>query len=45
MSNTEIAKQALNNILDYIGELSEYKNNAQLITYIEWAIRRGHQND
>ena len=37
MSDTEEAKMALDNILEYIGA-EEYKGNAQLIAYIEWAI-------
>ncbi len=36
----DIAKKALKNILDYIGGLIEYKDNAQLITYIEQAIKQ-----
>ena len=37
---TEIAKRALKHILDYIGDLDNFKDNAQLITYIEQAIKQ-----
>ena len=40
----DIAKRALKNILDYIGDLDNYKDNAQLITYIEQAIKQASKD-
>jgi len=34
------AKEALKNIVDYLGLDQTIKRNAQLLSYIEWAIRQ-----
>ena len=40
MSDADIRK-TLKDILEYIGgDAKQYANNAQLITYLEWLIKR-----
>ena len=36
-------EQSLNYILDYIGGCEAYRDNAQLLTYIEWAAKTASQ--
>ncbi len=43
--DTQNAKKALCDIISYVEADTKYKEYAQLITYIEWAIKKGKDNE